>query len=140
LLVLYTAYVTILFISFIPFAVLLYAATFSITWGKGISFLYRFNKFWADAWIFLSGNKMYIKGKEHIQKGQAYVVVANHNSSADMFPAAAATPRPFRVLGKKELDNIPVMRFLFKKLVVYVDRSDTESRRKSIYEMKQILQ
>jgi 1-acyl-sn-glycerol-3-phosphate acyltransferase len=61
-----------------------------------------------------------------------YVVVANHISYLDSFVIFPAIPGYFRPLGKKEISKIPVVGFIYKQIVIMVDRSDVHSRAKSL--------
>jgi 1-acyl-sn-glycerol-3-phosphate acyltransferase len=56
-----------------------------------------------------------------------------------MFPMAAGLKIPFRPLGKIELKDIPILGFIFSITLVFVDRSDAESRKKSLIEMRKVL-
>lgn len=68
-----------------------------------------------------------------------YVVVANHSSYLDAALLFPAVPGYFRALGKKELSKIPVFGFIYKQIVLMVDRSSKYSRAKSMKLMSRAL-
>ncbi len=109
------------------------------TAGRGVDLLYLCYPIWARIWAFLNGVKLIIRGKENLQNNQSYIFVINHGSTADIVIAAAAMTYRYRPLGKKELMEIPLMGYMFKKSVVLVDRSDAESRKKSLERMKNLI-
>ena len=94
-------------------------------------------KWWAATWGFLSGFKMEVVKNSNVRKDEAYVFVGNHNSNLDAMLWVYATDNLFKGLAKKELLSVPVLGYLFKKTCIIVDRSDKESRRKSIDKMKE---
>ena len=61
-----------------------------------------------------------------------YVVVANHISYLDTLVIFPAIPGYFRPLGKKEVSKIPVVGFIYKQIVIMVDRSNVHSRSRSM--------
>ncbi len=52
---------------------------------------------------------------------------------------AMSTPIQLRALGKKELSKIPVFGFITSRIAVWVDRSDPESRSKSLNKLVKTL-
>jgi len=50
-----------------------------------------------------------------------------------------AIPQQVRALGKKELSNIPFFGWVVGKVAIWVDRTDTESRGKSIGQLESFL-
>lgn len=78
-------------------------------------------------------------GREHFRKGQPYIYVSNHTSFLDLPGIRMLIPGQFRPLAKKELRKIPVFGWIAQAATVIVDRSSTESRRKSIERLKATL-
>lgn len=74
-----------------------------------------------------------------VQKGQTYVIVANHRSNLDAPVAAVSFPGRVRYLAKKELLKIPLLASIFKVTTVNVDRSSQESRKKSVEFLKKCI-
>ena len=56
------------------------------------------------------------------------MLVANHTSMLDIMLMLRASKNPFVFVGKKELVNIPVFGFFYKRVCIMVDRDDTRSR------------
>lgn len=69
-----------------------------------------------------------IKYEDHMVQGQSYMLVANHTSMLDIMLMLVVTQNPFVFVGKKELVNIPVFGFFYKRVCILVDREDTQSR------------
>jgi len=85
---------------------------------------------WAKFWLLLIGMPMR-RSKMRPPEGK-YVVVANHISYIDAIVIFPAVPGYFRALGKKEFAKIPVVGFIYKQIVLMVDRSSAHSRAKSM--------
>ncbi|MCP4440870.1 MAG: hypothetical protein GY810_18260 [Aureispira sp.] len=90
--------------------------------------------------LFLIGAWLKVKGKEHFQKGQQYIVLSNHQSALDIMAGPlSAVPLFLRSLGKAGTDKIPLIGGVFKHFVVYVNRGDAASRAKSVENLKKTL-
>lgn len=75
-----------------------------------------------------------VRGKEHIVKGQSYVIVANHRSSFDILISYAFLGLRFKWVMKKELAKVPGLGFGSKAIGhIFIDRSNTK---KAIESMK----
>ncbi len=61
-----------------------------------------------------------------------FIIVANHISYIDTLVIFPSIRGYFRPLGKKEISKIPVVGFIYKQLVIMVDRSSVYSRAKSM--------
>ncbi|MBS1739687.1 MAG: 1-acyl-sn-glycerol-3-phosphate acyltransferase [Bacteroidetes bacterium] len=85
---------------------------------------------WAKVWLWLIGMPIHLRGL--YPRGQKFVIVANHISYLDTVNIYAAIPDYFRTLGKKEMAQIPLFGFVYKQLAILVDRSNQESRAKSM--------
>ena len=68
-----------------------------------------------------------------------YIIIVNHISYLDTIMLFPALPSYFRPLGKKEFSRIPVFGYLYKQLVIMVDRGNAASRVKSMRIMWHIL-
>ena len=91
-------------------------------WGFGFSSL---------AFIFYR-----FHGLENVQKNQSYVFTSNHNSFLDGIAICLSIPNDFRPLGKIELTKVPIFGWMYRYVVILVDRNSAESRQKSMLEMK----
>jgi 1-acyl-sn-glycerol-3-phosphate acyltransferase len=94
---------------------------------------------WADIWFFLlfiHHRNIYI---EKPVKGRSYIFVSNHISYMDSAIILKAFRRPVRPLGKVEMSRIPIFGFIYKNVIVSVDRSSSANRSKSVQVLKSVL-
>lgn len=56
------------------------------------------------------------------------MLVANHTSMLDIMLMLRVSRNPFVFVGKKELVNIPIFGFFYKRVCIMVDREDSRSR------------
>lgn len=96
---------------------------------------------WLWSWIFskLTFIRYKFYGRENIEKGKSYIFVSNHTSFLDLPGIRLLIPGQFRPLAKKELLKIPVFGWIAQTATVIVDRSNPESRKRSMDKLKQIL-
>ncbi len=94
-------------------------------------------KTWASAWLWIIGMGVRVSGKQP-QKGK-YIVVVNHISYLDTLVIFPAIVGHFRPLGKKEISRIPVIGFIYKQIVIMVDRANAVSRAVSMRLMWRVL-
>lgn len=59
---------------------------------------------------------------------KSYMFIANHTSMTDIMLMLVAVKNPFVFVGKKELANIPLFGFFYKRTCILVDRSSAKSR------------
>jgi 1-acyl-sn-glycerol-3-phosphate acyltransferase len=106
---------------------------------RGVSVTYFFLRLWS--WIFSKLNFIpyYIFGRENIQAGKSYIYVSNHTSFLDIPGLCLALPGQFRPLAKKELLKIPIFGWIARAASVMVDRSNHESRVRSLERLANIL-
>jgi 1-acyl-sn-glycerol-3-phosphate acyltransferase len=78
-------------------------------------------------------------GREKLQKGKSYVYVSNHTSFLDLPGLRLLIPGEFRPIAKKELLKLPVFGLIVRGATVVVDRSNSQSRKKSIEKIREIL-
>ena len=92
---------------------------------------YFFLRLWS--WLFSKLNFIpyEIHGRENI-KGKSYIYVSNHTSFLDIPGLCLALPGQFRPLAKKELLKIPIFGWIARTAAVIVDRSNHDSRVKSL--------
>ena len=92
--------------------------------------IYYVIRYWATGWLTMIGMRVKLHGPKP-PEGR-YVVVANHISYLDVLTIFPAIPGYFRPLGKKEISRIPVVGFIYKQIVIMVDRSNVHSRSRSM--------
>lgn len=123
------------FLALFPFFLLL---SLFDAWGRKA--IWQLIQGWSYVWFFLIGMPAKKVYQQRPVKGRNYIVVANHVSYID--PALIYRTIPFyvRPLAKKELASIPLFGFLYRQVAVLVDRSDTNSKTKSIHMLRRTLQ
>ncbi|RRD80063.1 1-acyl-sn-glycerol-3-phosphate acyltransferase [Alloprevotella sp. OH1205_COT-284] len=66
-----------------------------------------------------------VEGREHLQKGQSYVFVANHQGAFDIYFLSGFLGRDFKWMMKKSLRKIPFVGFACEKAgFIFVDKSN----------------
>ncbi|HSQ25209.1 MAG TPA: lysophospholipid acyltransferase family protein [Pyrinomonadaceae bacterium] len=86
---------------------------------------------WADwgarNWLRLTGVKVKVKGREHLDPNQTYVFVSNHQSNLDAAPLFAFTGRRVGAVAKKELLKAPILGYGMGFVnVIAIDRSNRD--------------
>jgi 1-acyl-sn-glycerol-3-phosphate acyltransferase len=90
---------------------------------------FKLARLWAHIILFGMGFKVQIEQNELPKKGASYMFIANHTSMADIMLMLVITKNPFVFVGKKELANIPLFGFFYKRTCILVDRSSEKSRK-----------
>ena len=94
---------------------------------------HRIFVFWSYVYCTLCGWIIKVEGKEHLKKGESYIIVANHSSFLDIF----LLPKIFRqfkhvFLGKAEILSYPIIRHYFSNYHIPVFRGNKVKAAKSI--------
>lgn len=133
----YTAWVAITFVISLllafPFFLLISTGN-NIAARRGI---YNIIRIWGKGWLWFIGMPLRVQG--HKPPPGRYVVVANHISYLDTIVIFPAVPGYFRALGKVEISKIPILGFVYRQIVVMVDRSNAHSRALSMRMMSRTL-
>jgi 1-acyl-sn-glycerol-3-phosphate acyltransferase len=96
--------------------------------------------YWGKGWLWLIGMPLHHVGKvPDLKLEDRFVIVANHISYIDAIAILPAINGYFRPLGKKEFSKIPLVGFIYKQVVLMVDRSSTHSRARSMKLMSRSL-
>jgi 1-acyl-sn-glycerol-3-phosphate acyltransferase len=139
LLWIYNFYAVVLFIV-LMLPVFLFAVPVSFLGNiRGGNLIFRACRLWADVWfalIFIQQKNIY---EAPFNKSQSYIFVVNHISYLDSAIIAKTFRQPIRALGKIEMAKVPVFGFIYRKVIVAVDRSSPEHRAKSVTILKSIL-
>jgi 1-acyl-sn-glycerol-3-phosphate acyltransferase len=96
--------------------------------------LWKLIRIWSRLLIYGMGFRLKITKDQQIESDKSYLFCANHASFLDPFVLAVLSKNPIVFVGKKELVNIPIFGFFYKRAVIMVDRSSAESRRR-VFEM-----
>ncbi len=130
------------FIFFVTIMLLLFPfVLFASFFGRmsGGNMIFRLCMLWADLWfplIFIFPKKLYEFPHD---KTKPYIFVTNHTSLLDAGILPKAFRQPVRPLGKVEMSKIPMFGFIYRKVIVTVDRSNAANRAKSIRILKSII-
>lgn len=100
---------------------------------KGGNLIYKFSRFWADAFFFMLGITHWNIYEQPFDKNAEYIFVSNHISYLDIPMMMKVIRRQhIRILGKAEMNKIPVFGSIYKRGTVSVDRNSADARSKSI--------
>lgn len=133
----YTAFVVFTFLISLSIVFPLVALVSLGNSAKSRRGIYNILRIWSTLWLWLIGMPLRKTGSAP-QQGR-YVIVANHISYLDTIVIFPALPGYFRVLGKKEFARIPLVGFIYKQIVILVDRSNNVSRAISMRLMWRVL-
>jgi 1-acyl-sn-glycerol-3-phosphate acyltransferase len=137
--ILYVIYAFVLFVALMIPVFIWSLLVLSFGRIKGGNLAYSACMVWADIWfalVFIFHKNIYI---EELRKDQSYIFVANHISYLDSAIIPKTFRHPVRPLGKVEMAKIPIFGFIYKNVIVTVDRSSAENRIKSVRILKSIL-
>ena len=96
---------------------------------------FRLAHIWGKVITRLMGFRTDVRWEQELIPGKSYMITANHTSMMDiMLMLAVFGDHPFVFVGKKELEKIPVLGYAYKKTMILVDRSSTESRKNVYFE------
>lgn len=88
---------------------------------------------WAKVWCWVSLVRVKTVGRENIEKDKAYVFVANHQGSYDIYSIYAGLGHNFRWMMKKSLEKIPVVGYCCRVSgQIYVDTSSRSNTRQTM--------
>jgi len=83
---------------------------------------------WPRTLLALNRVKLNVVGKEHLTEQRPAVFIFNHRTSYDAMMAAALVGRDFTGVGKKELENAPIIGQVGKLMdVAFIDRADSKA-------------
>ncbi|HVY76749.1 MAG TPA: lysophospholipid acyltransferase family protein [Puia sp.] len=138
--IVYTLYAFTLFACFTLIAfplVIIFSFFGRIAGGNAICSL---AKLWGSCWYFLIGIRHHNIFESEYHPEGTYIFVSNHISYLDI-PSIFMSVRKqtFRVLGKAEMNKIPVFGFIYRRGAVTVDRSSSAARARSVRELKKLL-
>lgn len=112
----------------IPIIVLFPILLVSISREKWYPFFFKLARFWARFILIGMGFNYKIIKEEVPNPKNSYMFIANHTSMTDIMLMLAAVKNPFVFVGKKELANIPLFGFFYKRTCILVDRGSAKSR------------
>jgi len=78
-----------------------------------------------------------VRGREHVDKTQSYVIVSNHQSQYDIFVLYGWLGIDFKWVMKQELRKVPALGTACAKIGhIFIDRSKTEAALRSLNDAK----
>ena len=107
---------------------------------KGYTILFWIARnLWAR--IILHGCGYYVKVKniDKLNSEESSMIIANHASYMDIFLMLILSKKPFVFVGKKELSEIPIFGYIYRRAAILVDRSDSKSRYNVYKEANEVL-
>lgn len=100
---------------------------------RNSEFVHKEQQFWSRSIFRLMFLPVSVDGAEHIQKGQSYVFVANHQSMFDVWLVYGWLPVIFKWLMKAELRKVPFVGTACKAAGhIFVDRRNAKAAMDSI--------
>lgn len=115
--------VTVPILLFFPFLLL-----FTISEKTYPQFFWLARNLWARPILYGMGCFPKIVREQRMERGKSYMLVANHTSMLDIMLMLHVSRDPFVFVGKKELADIPIFGFFYKRVCIMVDRNNVRSR------------
>lgn len=88
---------------------------------------------WARRWsqliLVAMGFWWVVKRQAKPERGQTYIIIANHASELDIMLMYVLLRNPFVFIGKKELAKKPLFGYFYKRTNILVDRNSLASKR-----------
>jgi 1-acyl-sn-glycerol-3-phosphate acyltransferase len=91
-------------------------------------------RFWSKILVYGMGFILKVTNDQELDRNKSYMFCPNHASLMDAFVLIVLSKNPIVFVGKKEFIKIPIFGFIYKRVVIMVDRSSPESR-KRVYEL-----
>jgi 1-acyl-sn-glycerol-3-phosphate acyltransferase len=114
---------------FVPIVLFFPVIFATILSEKTYPLFFKIARIWAKIILMGMGFNYKISGQDVFEEGKSYVLVANHTSMTDiMLMLVLVKNHPFVFVGKKELAQIPIFGFIYKRVCILVDRSNSRSR------------
>ncbi len=107
---------------------------------RNAEFVHKVQQFWSRSFFWLMFLPVSVKGQEHIQPGQSYVFVSNHQSMFDVWLIYGWLPVIFKWLMKAELRKVPFVGTGCKAAGhIFIDRRNAKAALESLKEVEKQL-
>ena len=107
---------------------------------RNAEFVHKVQQFWSRSFYRLMFLPVTVEGLEHIQPGQSYVFVSNHQSMFDVWLIYGWLPVIFKWLMKAELRKVPFVGIACKAAGhIFVDRKNPKAAIESMEDIKKQL-
>ena len=90
-------------------------------------------------WYFLIGIKHTEINSNEVNKNTQCIYIANHSSYMDIPPIILMNIKNLKILGKNELTKYWILGWLYKKIVVVVNRKSIQNRAKSYNNLQECI-
>lgn len=99
-----------------------------VSWlARHKEWVYPWARWGGSQWLRLSGARVKVRGREHLDPKQSYVFVINHRSYLDTATAFCYLGRRIGLLAKKELLKVPILGYGMSYVnIMAIDRSNRE--------------
>ena len=107
---------------------------------KSGNLIYKISRVWADAFFFFTGIKHWNIYEEEHNNDKEYIFVSNHISYLDIpMMMKVIRGQNVRILGKAEMNKIPVFGSIYKRGAVSVDRQSPDARAESVKKLVEFI-
>ena len=107
---------------------------------RNAEFVHKVQQFWSRSFFWLMFLPVSVDGAEHIQPGQSYVFVANHQSMFDVWLVYGWLPVIFKWLMKADLRRVPFVGTGCKAAGhIFVDRRNAKAAMESLKDVERQL-
>jgi len=140
---LYRIYQVIVFLPVLVVSTIVTALEVAIgcTIGNGHFWGYYPGRWWAKIILRTLLIPVTVEGREHLEQGQSYVFVANHQGAFDIFLIYGYLDRNFKWMMKRSLRKIPFVGFACAKShQIFVDKRGPSKIRKTYEDARNILE
>ena len=140
---LYRIYQVIVFLPVLVVSTIVTALEVAIgcTIGNGHFWGYYPGRWWAKIILRTLLIPVTVEGREHLEQGQSYVFVANHQGAFDIFLIYGYLGRNFKWMMKRSLRKIPFVGFACAKShQIFVDKRGPSKIRKTYEDARNILE
>ncbi len=112
----------------LPILILFPILLISISKESWYPYFFKIARLWAKFILAGMGFRWKIEREQTPENTKSYMFIANHTSMADIMLMLVSVKNPFVFVGKKELANIPLFGFFYKRTCILVDRNSAKSR------------
>ena len=131
----YTVYAIVIFL-FLMLLVLLPVVIIALLIKNPENAIHKAMRCWSKSWFFFIGINFKSLNKQNYPKEQTYIFIANHISYLDIPTIILSVDTTVKILGKAELTKVLVFGWIYKLVVITVDRTDAKSKVRSMGELK----
>ena len=98
--------------------------------------IFSLARFWADVFFFMTGIQYKPTWLAPVDPNRQYIFISNHISYLDIpMMMKVVRKRRLRILGKAEMNKIPIFGSIYKRGAVSVNRESVEARYNSVQQL-----